>query len=222
MKQQNGTMANIVLTDDHILLRNGLAGLLKTLGHTVLYEAGNGKELISKLKQGQLPDIILMDINMPEMDGCQATVWLRKNHPSVRVLALSMYNHESAIIRMFKSGASGYILKDCSPAELQEAISNVMAKGYYYPELLNGKLINAINKLGDEGDEINALVHLNEKEIDFLKLCCSEYTYKEIADMLKVSPRTVDGYRDGLFEKLHVKTRIGLAMYAIKHSLVQF
>ena len=221
MKPRTATMAKIALTDDHVLLRSALAELLKTLGHDILFEADNGKELTKKLLPEDLPDIILMDINMPEMDGCQATEWLRKHYPKVKVLALSMYNNENAIIRMFKSGASGYILKDCKPEQLQEAIRSLMTEGFYYSELLNGKLIHAINMLGYEGGEINMLMHLHEKEIDFLKLCCTEYTYKEIADILKVSPRTVDSYRDGLFEKLQVKTSIGLAMFALKNELVR-
>jgi two-component system, NarL family, invasion response regulator UvrY len=215
-------MANIVLTDDHILLRNGLAGLIKGLGHKVLFEANNGKDLIEKLNKRSLPDVVLMDINMPEMDGCEATEWLRGNYPSIKVLALSMYNNESAIIRMLKSGAKGYILKDSTPPELDAAINAMINHGFYYSELLNGKIINAINKMGDISADIAKLILLHDKETEFLKLCCSELTYKEIAEKLSVSPRTIDTYRDTLFEKLHVKTRIGLVMYAVKNGIMQF
>lgn len=215
-------MANIVLTDDHILLRNGLAGLIKNLGHHVLFEADNGKDLIEKLNSRHLPDLVLMDINMPEMDGCEATEWLRKHHPKIKVLALSMYNNESAIIRMLKAGAKGYILKDSRPQQLEVAIYAIMKQGFHYSELLNGKLIHAINQMGDISTDLNTLVHLHEKETEFLKLCCTEFTYKEIAARLSVSPRTVDGYRDALFEKLNVKTRIGLVMFSVKNGIVQF
>lgn len=215
-------MASIVLTDDHILLRNGLAGLIKTLGHTVLFEADNGKDLIEKLNPRKLPDIILMDINMPEMDGCEATEWLRNHYPSVKVLALSMYNNENSIIRMLKCGARGYILKDSRPPQLQAAIEDLVKEGFHYSELLNGKLIHAINKMGDHTTELSSLVNLLDKETEFLKFCCSELTYKDIAEKLSVSPRTIDRYRDTLFEKLHVKTRIGLVMFAVKNGIVQF
>ena len=215
-------MATIVLTDDHILLRNGLAGLLKNIGHTVLFEADNGKDLIEKLTPHNLPDIILMDISMPEMDGCEATEWVRHNFPEIKVMALSMYSSESSIIRMLKCGAKGYILKDCSPPELEGAINALMNHGFYYSELLNGKLINAINKMGDSDNDIHRLVQLHEKETEFLKMSCTEFTYKEIAEKMSVSPRTVDSYRDSLFEKLHVKTRIGLVMYAVKNGIVLF
>lgn len=213
-------MANIVLTDDHSLLRNGLASLVQSLGHTVLFEADNGKDFIAKLDTKQLPDIVLLDINMPEMDGYETAQWIKTNQPDVKVLALSMYDNETSIIRMLKCGARGYILKDSEPAELKSAIHALMEKGFYYSDLVSGKLMHAINKMDDEGEGLKSLVPLNERETDFLKYSCTELTYKEIADKMFVSPRTIDGYRDALFEKLHVKTRVGLVMYAIRNGIV--
>jgi DNA-binding NarL/FixJ family response regulator len=213
-------MAKIALVDDHVLLRNGLAGLVKSLGHEVMFEADNGKHLIEKLQTNALPEIILLDINMPEMDGYETVKWIKKNHPGVKVLALSMYDNETAIIRMLKYGAKGYILKDSDPIQLKNALEDLVKKGFYYSELVSGKLISAINKMDSEGDIFETTVHLNEREKDFLRHSCSEFTYKEIAEKMFVSPRTVDGYRDTLFEKLHVKTRVGLVIYAIKNGLV--
>jgi two-component system, NarL family, invasion response regulator UvrY len=213
-------MPSIALADDHSLLRIGLAQLVESLGNTVLFEADNGKELLQKLDNKNLPDVVLMDINMPEMDGFETTQWLKQNHPEVKVLALSMYDNESSIIRMLKCGAKGYILKDSEPAELKAAIEAVMSKGFYYSDLVSGKLIHAINKLDDDGNDLKSLIQLNDRETDFLKYACTEMTYKEIADKMFVSPRTIDGYRDALFEKLHVKTRVGLVMYAIKNGVV--
>lgn len=213
-------MPSIALADDHSLLRIGLAQLVESLGNTILFEADNGKELLDKLDKKNLPDVVLMDINMPEMDGFQTTQWLKQNHPDVKVLALSMYDNETSIIRMLKCGARGYILKDSEPAELKAAIHAVMEKGFYYSELVSGKLMHAINKMDDEGEGLKSLVPLNDRETDFLKYSCTELTYKEIADKMFVSPRTIDGYRDALFEKLHVKTRVGLVMYAIKNGIV--
>ena len=213
-------MANIVLTDDHTLLRNGLASLVTSLGHHVLFEADNGKDFIAKLNARSLPDIVLLDINMPEMDGYETAQWIKSNHPEINILALSMYDNETSIIRMLKCGAKGYILKDSEPAELKSAIHALMEKGFYYSDLVSGKLMHAINKMDDEGGDLKSLVPLNERETDFLKYACTELTYKEIADKMFVSPRTIDGYRDALFEKLHVKTRVGLVMYAIKNGIV--
>ena len=213
-------MAKIVLVDDHTLLRNGLTSLVESQGNTVLFEADNGKEFLEKLDKNNLPDIVLMDINMPEMDGFETTHWLKQNHPDIKVLALSMYDNETSIIRMLKCGAKGYILKDSEPAELKAAIEAIMNKGFYYSDLVSGKLMHAINKMDDESGDLKSLVPLNDRETDFLKYACTELTYKEIADKMFVSPRTIDGYRDALFEKLHVKTRVGLVMYAIKNGVV--
>jgi two-component system invasion response regulator UvrY len=214
-------MANLVLADDHILLRNGLASLVKTLGHNVLFEADNGKDLIGKIKTENLPELVLLDINMPEMDGYETAQWIKENHPDIKILALSMYDNENSIIRMLKCGAKGYILKDSEPAELKAAIEDVMSKGYYYSDLVSGKLIHAINKLDDNGSDLKNLIQLNDRETDFLKYACTEMTYKEIADKMFVSPRTIDGYRDALFEKLQIKTRVGLVLYAIKNGIFQ-
>lgn len=213
-------MPSIVLVDDHSLLRMGLASMVESQGNTVLFEADNGKEFIEKLDTGNLPHLVLMDINMPEMDGFETTQWLKQNHPQVNVLALSMYDNETSIIRMLKCGAKGYILKDSEPAELKMAIEDILSKGFYYSDLVSGKLMHAINKMDDETDDLKNLVPLNERETTFLKYTCTELTYKEIADKMFVSPRTIDGYRDALFEKLKLKTRVGLVMYAIKNGIV--
>jgi two-component system, NarL family, invasion response regulator UvrY len=213
-------MPSIVLVDDHSLLRMGLASLVESLGNTVLFEADNGKEFLDKLDTNNLPDLVLMDINMPEMDGFETTQWLKQNHPQVHVLALSMYDNETSIIRMLKCGAKGYILKDSEPSELKMAIDDIMNKGFYYSELVSGKLMHAINHMDNDGDGLKNLVPLNDRETDFLKYACTEMTYKEIADKMFVSPRTIDGYRDALFEKLKLKTRVGLVMYAIKNGIV--
>jgi len=214
---------NIVLVDDHVLLRNGLASLVTSLGYSVMYECSNGKELIEKLGKSDTPDLILMDINMPEMDGFDTTLWLKRHHPHLNVLALSMYDNESSIIRMIKNGARGYILKDTDPAELKQAISSVVSKGFYYSDLVSGRLVRAIrDDEDDEYDNNKAVLGLNEKEIEFLKYAATELTYKEIAQQMHLSPRTIDGYRDQLFQKLNVVSRVGLVLFAVKNGIVHF
>ena len=211
----------IVLVDDHVLLRTGLSALVGSFHNcSVLFEANNGKDFIEKLNPDMPPDIVLMDINMPEMDGYETAAWLKNNYPLVKVVALSMYDNENSIIRMFRAGVKGYILKDADPSELEAAINSVITKGYYYTELVTGRLIHSINVLDEEDNNVKNLVQLNDREIQFLKLVCSELTYKEIADKMVLRPRTIDGYRDALFEKLNVKTRVGLVMYAIKNGIV--
>ncbi|MES1217620.1 MAG: response regulator transcription factor [Bacteroidota bacterium] len=211
----------VALADDHVLLRNGLAGLINSFDdYEVIFEADNGADLQNKIKKDEAPDLVLMDINMPTLDGFATAEWLRQNFPLAKVLALSMYDNENSIIRMFKAGARGYILKDCEPAELKAALDSIIKKGYYYSELVTGKLIHSINKMDDDAG-IKNLSSLNERELEFLKYACTEMTYKEIADKMFLSPRTIDGYRDALFEKLNLKTRVGLVMYAIKNGIVQ-
>lgn len=211
-------MAKVALVDDHSLLRNGLAGLVESQGHEVVFEADNGKQFIEKLKDNIAPEIVLLDINMPEMNGFETADWIKKHQPGIKVLALSMYDDETSIIQMLKNGAGGYILKDSDPHELEAAINSILHKGFHYSELVSGQLIHAI-KLEDR-DHI-PVVELSEKEIDFLKRCCTEMSYKEIADQMIVSPRTVDNYRDALFKKLEVKSRVGLAIYAFKNHIVK-
>lgn len=210
----------IALADDHVLLRNGLAGLVTNLGYTVQFECNNGKELIDRLDKNNLPDVILMDINMPEMDGYATTAWIKANFPLVAVLALSMYDDENAIIRMLRNGARGYILKDADPMALKKGIDDVVKNGVHYSEHVTGKLLHSIYNANQPGGQA-AAIDLNDREIEFLKLASTELTYREIAEQMHLSPRTIDGYRDSLFEKLNIKNRVGLVLYAIRNGIVQ-
>jgi len=216
-------VTKVVLVDDHALLRNGLATLVSTIGYPVLYECSNGRELIDKVSKSEVPDLVLMDLSMPELDGFETTLWLKQNHPSINVIALSMYDDENSIIRMIKNGARGYILKDTNPNELKQAIDSVMSKGFYYSDLVSGRLIRSIRDDDDEESKgKKQMSGLNEKEREFLKYAATEMTYKEIAQQMHLSPRTIDGYRDGLFEKLGVKSRVGLVLFAIKNGIIHF
>jgi DNA-binding NarL/FixJ family response regulator len=211
----------LALADDHVLLRNGLANLLKDLDYEIVFEADNGKQFIEKLKTHPAPEIALMDINMPLMDGYETTLYLKNNYPEIKVLALSMYDDENAIIRMLRNGAKGYILKDSDPSELKTALRDVSTKGFYHSDLVTGTLIHTLNHLDDpENASLREGYKLNEREIEVLKYMCTELTYKEIADQMHVSPRTVDGYRDSLLEKLECKSRVGLVLFAIRQGLV--
>ncbi len=207
------------IVDDHNLLRKALARLIGSFEHyAVLFEGDNGKDIKLKITQQVIPDIILLDVNMPDMDGYETVRWLHKNYPQVKVLALSMSSDENTIIRMLRLGAKGYIMKNIEPEELQLALDSIMKKDFYLSEYISGKIISGLHKdLGNPEDP----VVLSDKEKEFLRLICSELTYKDIADKMFISPRTVDNYRNTLFEKLKVRTRVGLVMFAIKNSLVE-
>jgi len=214
-------MARIALADDHVLLRNGLANLIRNFGHDVLFEANNGEDLIQLIQEGKRPDLVLMDINMPVKDGYETSLWLKTNYPEIKILALSMLDDENAIIRMIKNGARGYVLKESEPTELKDAINAVLQKGFYYSEMVTGRLVHSISGVDDESQNSQQVMQLTEREIEFLRLVCTEMTYKEIAAKMYLSPRTIDGYRDALFLKLDIKTRTGLVIYAIKNGIVK-
>jgi DNA-binding NarL/FixJ family response regulator len=206
---------NIAIVDDHTLFRNGLAVLMNEFGElNVVFQAENGRHMQQLLQGQSLPDVILMDINMPFIDGYAATSWLASNYPSIKVLALSMYEDDKAVIGMIKCGARGYVLKEATPRELLEAIKMIYVKGIFINEMISGKLIRSVTTAEKET--------LSKKESEFIKLCCSELTYKEIADKMFVSPRTVDNYRESLFLKLNLKSRTGLVLYAIQYELFKF
>lgn len=207
----------VAIADDHKLLRLGLVQLIESLGFQVIGEADNGADLTQMIKDGLTPDVILMDINMPVMDGLMATKWLKHHYPNIKVLGLSMLNDDPTIIKMIRNGAKGYLLKDTEPNELKKAITEVATKGFYFSPLVNGRLINSIANEHD-GKSVD-LTQLNEKELIFLKLICSDKSYREIADEMCLSVRTIDGYRDNLFQKLNVESRIGLVLFSVKHRI---
>ena len=212
------------LVDDHTLFRKGLISLIEMVSsdYTVLFEADNGSDLQQKLDYNNQPDIIIMDISMPGMDGFASVQWLNEKFPLVKILVVSMIEKEETIVRMLKLGVKGYLCKDVEPKELGEALNAIMNKGFYYTDFITGKLVHSLqnNQPGDTA-KTEALKLMNDRERDFLQLACSEYTYNEIAAKMFLSPKTIDGYRNALFEKLNVKSRVGLALYAIKHDLVK-
>ncbi len=212
----------IAIADDHTMFRKGLLTLINLFpNYEVLFDAANGKDFIAQLNPKRLPHIVLMDINMPEMDGYATAEWLLNKYPDIRVLALSTMDSETAIIKMIKSGARGYVLKDAEPDELRTAFDEVMSRGYYYNELITSKVLRSVRDIVDHKNPVATFIKLTEREIEFLKFVCTEMSYKEIADKMFVSVRTVEGYRDKLCEKLDLKTRTGLALYAIKNQIVQ-
>jgi len=209
---------NIVIVDDHLLFAESLENLINTFSDFhVLFNANNGKHLQQKLKnKNELPSIILLDINMPVMDGFETMEWLSENYPDIKVLALSMDDEEATVLKILRKGANGYLLKDIHPDKLKVALEEVLEKGYYHSEMVATSLINSLNTIPDEKEP-----PLKENEFKFLKLSCTEMTYKEIADIMNLSPKTIDGYRNDLFKKLNIKNRVGLVIYALKNKIFE-
>lgn len=209
----------IAIVDDHKLVSKALENMITyNPNFEVIINCYNGADFLNHLKTAEIfPDVILMDINMPVLNGIETTLIITKEYPDLKVIALTMEDNESTIIRMLKAGAKGYLLKDMSPDILFDAINLVHEKGIFYTDLLNEGML----KMKTEEREMdNANDSLKGRETEFIKLACTELTYREIAEQMNLSPRTIDGYRDSVFLKLNVKSRVGIVLYAIKTKII--
>ncbi|MDR2237234.1 MAG: response regulator transcription factor [Chryseobacterium sp.] len=206
----------IVIVDDHVLIAKALEGIIGNFREfEVIYGCENGKDLIQKLESNsKVPDIILLDISMPIMDGFETAAWLTENHPDIKVMALSMQGDDNSVIKMIRNGAKGYLLKNTHPKDLETALTKLNSDGFFYPEWAS-KII--FSNMGKEKEAENS-VRISDREKEFLKYTVTELSYKEIADKMCCSPRTVESYRDQLCDKLELKTRVGLAVFAIKNG----
>ena len=220
--EKEATYIRVALADDHILLRSALASLIDSFGDCkVIHQSNNGKELLDWFKNGLVPDVAILDLNMPEMDGYETARLIQSKFPAVNVLMLTMYDSELSLIRLLQAGVRGFLKKDIHPSELKFAIHSVMNAGYYYSNHSAGKLANLFRSSDEKKNFLQNLM-LTEQELQFLKLACSDLTYKEVAQKMNLNPRSVDNLRDQLFTKLDVKSRVGLAMVAIKNGVVTF
>ena len=202
------------MVDDHKLFRKGMLELLNDFdGYTVIWEAENGKDFTQKLTPENMPDIVLLDISMPIMDGFQTADWISEHYPDIKTLALSMHNDDESIMKMLKAGVNGYILKNIDPGELKTALNTLQTEGTYY----TGRIANLVVKSLSRKKTVRP--DLLDREIEFLKLACTELPYKSFAPFLKVHPRVVESIRETLFRKLEVESRVGLVKYAIKHGI---
>ncbi len=218
-KKDNKNVIKIAFVDDHILIRDALASTIEQHENMhVILVARNGLELIERIQGDYLPDILILDVAMPEMDGFATAKWLQEHYPEVRVLILTMYDTELTMIRLLKLGIKGFLKKDIHPAELRFAIEDTMESGYYYSGMATNKLVNLL-KNGNSNVPLVNNINLTDHEIVFLELVCTDMTYKEIARKMKISPRTVENYRDSLFSKLEVKSRVSLVLYALRNGI---
>jgi two-component system, NarL family, response regulator DegU len=209
----------LAIVDDHQLFRRGMASMMKECKDIrVIFEAVNGKDLLKQMRTLK-PDVILMDIQMPEMDGIEATFHIRKKYPECKVVILSMHDECQLVYDLLHKGANGFLNKDADIDEVFSAIYTVSEKGYY----LNERALKAFNtKLSSTSDYVSTFSAptLSIREIEVVKLICGQYTIKEIADKLNISPRTVDTYRENIFSKTKSKNIAGVVIYAIKNNLM--
>jgi DNA-binding NarL/FixJ family response regulator len=208
----------IAIVDDHTLMSKALENMItENPKYKVVMNQPNGEDFINALeKTSELPAVVLMDINMPYKNGIETTEWLSEHHPDIKVIALTMEDDEKVLIKMLKAGAKGYLLKDMQPSILFQAIDTVFEKGSFYTDFVAQKLLKVQT---EDAKNASLLSDLKEREKEFIKLACSELTYKEIADKMCLSPKTIDGYRDSVFVKLEIKNRVGLVLFALKHNL---
>jgi DNA-binding NarL/FixJ family response regulator len=208
---------SIAIIDDHILIAKALTGIIQNFKQfNVLYECENGKALQEKcLIKNNIPDIVLLDISMPIMDGFETAAWLKETHPEVLIMALSMQDDEQSLIKMIKCGAKGYLLKNVHPTELEKALDALVKNGSYFPDWATSKVFMSLT---NENTVTKNSIQITAREKEFLQYSITEMSYKEIAEKMFCSPRTVESYRDSLFEKLGLKSRVGLAVYAMKNG----
>jgi len=213
-------MITIGIADDYKIYRDGLkVGLAEDKNLEVVLEADNGEDLMVALKESQ-PDIILMDLKMPFMDGMEATKIIRKDFPDVKVLVVTMYDDDKFIIHLMEIGANGYLLKNAEPDEIRKAIYSVKENGYYFNDLVNKALLKKLVMRNQIKPSFNENIELTERELEVLKMICEEKTAGEIGKEIFLSPRSVEGIRQRLIEKVGVRNMAGLVMFAVKNSIV--
>lgn len=210
----------IAIADDHQMFVDGLKSIIEQMPEMQLViEANNGKQLLGQLAQTQV-DVVLMDMNMPEMDGLEATKKIVVDHPSVKVLMITMHDTHDYIQKLLKAGAHGYILKNTGKQELATAIKTVYAGQSYYSQQVTQRIMDHLSGQKQIQNDLYQ-VELTERETDVLKLIAAELTTGEIADKLCISAHTVESHRKNLLAKLQVKNSLGLVKYAMKMGLVE-
>ncbi|MCU0380256.1 MAG: response regulator transcription factor [Chitinophagaceae bacterium] len=209
----------IAIADDYKIFRDGLkVGLSADERLLIVLEADNGEDLLAGLQENQ-PDVILMDLKMPLMDGMEATKEVHKQYPAVKVLVVTMYEDDKFIIHLMENGANGYLLKNAEPDEIRKAIYAVYENGYYFNDVVNKALLKKLVIRQNLKPSFNQDVEFTERELEVLKLICEEKTAAEIAKEIFLSPRSVEGIRQRLIEKVGVRNTAGLVMFAVKNGI---
>ena len=220
MKNQEPSIIKVAIADDHTLFRTGVRTSLSSRKDIqMVAEAENGMQLLNLLKHIK-PDVVLLDIQMPIMDGLTTLPEIKKLYPDIKVIMLSMHNDHSMITRMMEIGDNSYLTKESDSETIYQAIRTCFEEDFFFNDLTNKALLNGLRNKRAPEPEV-AEVNLSEKEVTILKLMCEEKSTKEIADMVDLSPRTVEAIRDKLKSKTGAKSMAGLVMYAVKAGIVE-
>jgi len=210
----------VAIADDHKIFRKGVILSLRVYPNIdFVLEAENGEELIKGIEKEQ-PDIVLLDLKMPVKDGIETTKYLNKHFPQIRILILTMFEDERFVGHLMDSGANGYLLKSTEPAEIKQAITDVMNTGFYLNNFVNRVLIKKNYAKQKFNPNLKSEIVISEREKEVLSLVCMEYTAQEIAQRMDISPRTVEAIKDRLMERFGVKNSVGLVFFAMKNSLI--
>jgi DNA-binding NarL/FixJ family response regulator len=222
MKNSDSNRAiKVVIADDHALFRAGVKTALSIKKDVELIaEADNGMQLLNLLRHLE-PDVVLLDIQMPIMDGIATLPEIRKLYPNVKVIILSMHNDHSMISKLMEIGANSYLTKNSDSETIYSAIKTCYEQEFFFNELTNKALLTGLRNRRSDSFGIPQEVSLTDKELTILKLMCEEKTTKEIADMVDISPRTVEAIRDKLKTKTGAKSMAGLVMYALKNGIIE-
>ncbi len=208
------------VADDHKIFRQGLRFALADDQKLALVgEAENGI-LLLELIEKHLPDVILLDLKMPEMDGIEATKKIREQYPGIKILMLTTYDDEQFILHLLELGINGYLLKNADPTEIKKAICTVYENDYYFNDLMSNTMLKNIIYKSNSKNKYRVQIKLNNREIEVLRLICQELTTTEIAEKIYLSSRTIEGIRTNLIEKTGAKNVAGLVLFAIKTGIV--
>lgn len=214
------SVIKVAIADDHQIFRKGVILSLRPFANIkFVLEAENGDQLLEGLAEAQ-PDVILMDLRMPNKDGIETTKIISKTYPHIHIIVLTMFEDERFVTHLMENGANGYLLKSSEPGEIKKAIMEVMARGYYLNNFVNRILLKKSHNRTKTIPNLNSEIVINEKEKQVIRLLCMEYTAQEIASEMNISPRTVEAIKDRLMERFGVKNSVGLVFYAMKNSLI--
>ncbi len=215
-------MISIALADDEALFRRGMNFLIEDFeGMEVVWEVGNGQELLDKLGEVKnLPDVLLLDLNMPEINGIEAAKIMREQYPDLRIVVLSSYFQKSFIVNMIEIGAASYLPKNTEPDEMERTIREVVHNGFFYTQPVMEVIRQSMMDKSRPKEPASFQVEITNREREILQLICDQYTTSEIAKKLYISPRTVDGHRNNMLQKFGCRNTAGLVVYALQNKLV--